>query len=1032
MNILAFPVRRFQFTVVVFVMLVALGVTSWMSIPRGEDPPLDFPTFTVVVVFPGAGPADLERLVVRDVEDRLHTLEKVDLIRSRIVDGLATITVEFDPSEVADERYDEVLREVDGLRPTLPDGIRRLSVERASTLDVAIAQIALVAPSLPYAELDRLAERLEDRLTAVPGVREAARWGIPERRVEVGLDPARLAQLGIPPLQVVGALAEASRDTPSGAIEVGERRFTVRGTGGLTSLDQVAGTMVRGTGSALVTVADLGQVRWGYADSTHLARYNGERAAFVTVTQQEGQNIARVRDRVWEALDTFEAELPSGVRMERGFDQARNVSERLSGLGWDFALALGIVLLTLLPLGLRAAGVVMISIPLSLAMGITLLYWAGFTINQLSIVGAVIALGLVVDDAIVVVENVSRFLRQGYDRATAAIEGTRQIAVAAIGSTTTLIFAFLPLLFLPGGPGQYIRSLPLTVVLTVGSSLLVGLLIVPWLASVLLPRSTPAEGNRLLRVVDRGIRKGYAPILDRALRYPGRALGVAGLMVAASLALIPAVGFSLFPAAETPQFYVNITAPEGASSRVTREAALAAEGILLARPEVQGVFTSVGRDNPQMYYNVIPRRESPSTGQLFVILERFDPGRTPALLDELRVELAAWPGARLELREFENGPPIDAPIALRVRGPELETLRRLAGEVEGVLRTTPGTHDVTNPVRIPRTDLRVETDPGKAGILGISAAEVDRTLRLGLEGLSAGTLREANGTGGDDPGGGGRAREVVVRLAGIPAPAPPEVLDRLQVAGPGGALTPLSQLATSRLERTTPEIQRVDRERSVTVTSYVERGFLTDRVTRQALDEVGRLELPPGYRIVAAGEVESRAESFGGIGTAVVIAAFMMLAILVLEFGNFRSTLIVAAEIPLGIMGGILALWLTGNSLSFIAMIGFVALLGIEIKTSILLVDFTNRLRREGRPLRDAILEAGEIRFLPILLTMATAVGCLLPLAIGGEALFSPLAWVLIGGLITSTFLGRVITPVVYSLLPPSLDPHPQPGTSHA
>jgi len=216
------------------------------------------------------------------------------------------------------------------------------------------------------------------------------------------------------------------------------------------------------------------------------------------------------------------------------------------------------------------------------------------------------------------------------------------------------------------------------------------------------------------------------------------------------------------------------------------------------------------------------------------------------------------------------------------------------------------------------------------------------------------------------------------------------------------------------------------------VTLFVERGRLTDRVTREALEGTGALELPAGYRIVAAGEVESRTESFGGIGTAVVMAAFMMLAILVLEFGSFRSTLIVASEIPLGIMGGILALWLTGNSLSFIAMIGFVALLGIEIKTSILLVDFTNRLRREGRPLREAILEAGEVRFLPILLTMATAVGCLLPLALGGEALFSPLAWVLIGGLITSTFLGRVITPVIYALVPPPLELHGEAGGAGA
>ncbi len=1017
--LLAFPIRRPAFTVVVFVMLVALGVTSWLSIPRGEDPPIDFPTFSVVVVYPGAGPVDLERLVVRDLEDRLSTLDRIDILRSRIVDGLAVVTIDFDAAESPDDRYEEVLREVNALRPTLPEGIRSLTVVRQNTLDVSILQVALVSPTLSWTDMDRLAERLEDRISAVPGVRDADRWGIPERRVEVELELARLAELRLPPLQVAATLESESRDLPAGAVETGDRRFTVRGAGSFASLEEIANTPLRGDGASLLRVRDLGEVRWGYVEATHRARFNGERAAFLTVTQQDGQNIARVRDRVAQVLDAFEAELPPEVRLERGFDQAENVSRRLSALGTDFLLALALVCLTLLPLGLRAAGIVILSIPLSLALGVTLLYWAGFTINGLSIVGGVIALGLVVDDAIVVVENISRFLRGGASRVEAALQGTRQIALAALGSTATLIFAFVPLLFLPGGPGMFIRSLPLTVVLTVGASLFVGLLIVPWLASVLLPARPAPEGNRALRLVDGAIRAGYAPLLDRALRRPWMTLGLAGLLVAGSFALLPRVGFSLFPAAETPQFYVNLTAPEGASAHATDRAARHAEAVLLARPEVRWVFTSVGRDNPPMYYNVIPRRDDPSVGQLFVGLDRFDPKRTPALLDTLRAELGGFPAARIELREFENGPPIDAPIALRIVGPDLDTLRALAGQVETILLGTEGTRYVTNPLRLPRTDLRVETDRGRAGLFGVPPAEVDRTLRFALEGIGAGSLREEAG----------EAREIVVRLAGSPLPAEPEVLGRLQVAGPGGSLLPLSQLAQLRFERTTPEIQRVDRERAATVTSFVQTGALTDRVTRRALDAVEALDLPAGYRIVAAGEVESRAESFGGIGTAIVVAAFMMLAILVLEFGSFRSTLIVAAEIPLGVMGGILALWITGNSLSFTAMIGFVALLGIEIKTSILLVDFTNRLRRSGKGLLEAILEAGEIRFLPILLTMATAIGCLLPLALRGEALYAPLAWVLIGGLITSTFLGRIVTPVVYRLIPPPLEPVPTPGS---
>jgi multidrug efflux pump subunit AcrB len=317
---------------------------------------------------------------------------------------------------------------------------------------------------------------------------------------------------------------------------------------------------------------------------------------------------------------------------------------------------------------------------------------------------------------------------------------------------------------------------------------------------------------------------------------------------------------------------------------------------------------------------------------------------------------------------------------------------------------------VNNPVRLQRTDLRVTIDRAKAGLLGIPTLEIDRALRLGLAGVEAGVLREGDGD----------SRDVVVRLAGYTRPDP-GALDRLYVASSTGRLTPLRQVTSLRFEADLPEIRRVDRERAVTVTSFVRTGYNTDRVTRAALASLDSLRLPAGYRIVPGGEIESRQESFGGIGSAVIVATFLILAVLVLEFKTFRGTLIVASVIPLGIMGGILALFLTGNTLSFTAMIGFVALIGIEIKTSILLVDFTNQLRFRGLGLEEAIRKAGEVRFLPIVLTSLTAIGGLLPLALQGQALYAPLAWVIIGGLISSTLLARIVTPVVYRIWPPAL-----------
>ena len=1011
MRLTSFAVKSWQLTVVLFAMLVALGLAAWKAIPRLEDPPLDFPSYTIVAVLPGASATDLEKLVVTEIERRVNELEDVKHVTARVRDGVAVMGIEYPFDKDPDRKYDDVVREVNALRPTLPPQLVRLEVLKGSTLNVNIAQVALVSRTASYRSLDSLGEALTDRLRAVPGVRTAERWAGPKRQVDVAVDLGRLEALHMPVGELLAAIGSESADIPAGSAETGRRSFSVRSSGSYENLEQIRETVVRGSGGHLVRVGDVAQVSWGYADSTYRGRFDGQRATFVTAQQQRGTTIQAVRDGMVKELDAFRRGLPRGVRAEMAFDQSRNVGERLSRLGEDFMIAILLVALTLLPLGLRAALVVMISIPLSLAIGLAGLYWLGYSLNQMTIVGMVIALGLLVDDSIVVVENIMRFRREGHSMREAAIRATGQIWVAVLGATMTLLFAFLPLLFLPGGPGMFIRSLPMAVVVSVLASLFVSLTIIPWLTTVLLGRKSGAEGNRVLRAFDRAIHATYAPLLDRALRAPRRALAVAALFVVASLALVPVVGFSLFPKAETPQFHVDITAPQGASIAVTDSAARFAEAALARHPQVRAVYTSVGNDNPFVYYNVAPRRDSPEVGQLFVLLHRYSQRETPRLLDSLRAELAAYPGAEIAVREFEQGPPVDAPIALRIEGASLDTLRELAARVEGVLAATPGTQYVNNPLRLYRSDLRVDIHRGKAGLLGVPTIEIDRTVRMGLAGLQAGTLREGDGD----------ERPVMLRLAPIGRPAVRD-LERLYVSGAQGRLTPLGQVAELRFERAVPEIQRHDRVRCVTVGANVRTGFVTDRVTNDALARVAGLRVPDGYRIVPAGEIASREESFGGIGGAILVAIFGILAILVLEFRTFRSTLIVASVIPLGIAGGILALLLAGHTLSFTATIGFAALIGIEIKTSILLVDLTNQLRAAGMPLEAAVRKAGEVRFLPIVLTSLTAIGGLLPIAIQGSGMYAPLAWVIIGGLVSSTLLARIVTPVMYKLIAPRIE----------
>jgi multidrug efflux pump subunit AcrB len=1011
MSLLEFPVRRYQFTLVAFVLFMALGAFAFHSIPRGEDPYFPIPAFIITAVYPGADPIEVERVIAKPIEDRLNELDDVKQLDATISDSVGVVVAEFLPNVDVEKKYDEVVRELNALRPELPVGVTQLEIRKINPGLVNIVQIALVSEEAPYRELEDYARNLKDRLRRLPAIRQAETWAFPARELRVALDLRRMAALGILPGQVIAALESENANIPGGRIEIGSRTFSLRTSGEYADLDEIRRTVVASQRGRSVTVDDLATVSWDNGERNYIGRFDGKRAVFVTANQKDGYNILKTRDEINAVLRDYAEVLPKRIHLERGFDQAQNVSNRLGRLYTDFAIAILLVSVTLLPLGMRAAAIVMVSIPLSIAMGLTALYFSGFSINQISIAGFVVALGLLVDDSVVVVENIARFLREGRTRYEAAIAATRQVFVAIVGCTACLFFAFVPLLFVPSSAGKFIRVLPVSVLATVLASMLVAFTIIPFLASRVLGRHEHPEGNALLRRVKAGIERFYRPWLHRSLAHPRATLVIGAAVVLASFALVPAIGFSLFPKADTPQFMITIESPAGSSLSETGRALDFVEERLRAHPEVAHYFSNLGRTNPKIYYNVIPGAENRDIAELFVQLKSYSTRATPRLYDQLRREFATYPNARIVVKEFENGPPVDSPIAIRILGPELDELEHLAAQVKARIERIQGTRDVYNPLRVARTDLKLRVDSTKAALLGVPTVDLDRTVRLAVSGLPVGKFTETNG----------EQYDIVVRTPMVDRPTL-ATLDDLRVPTAAGQTVPLSQLATLEFAKSPIRIQRHKRERAVVISAWTRTGYVTDNVTQSVIADLERMDWPRGYRFEPAGEVEARAESFGDLTSAVLIAGFGILAVLVLEFGSFRSTLIVATVIPLGVAGGLLALLFSGNTLSFTAIIGFIALLGIEIKNSILLVDFTNSLRRQGFALDEAIEKAGEIRFLPILLTSATAIGGLLPLAVQNIGLYSPMAWVIIGGLVTSTLLARLVTPVMYKLLPPEIE----------
>jgi multidrug efflux pump subunit AcrB len=1012
MKITEFAVRNYQFTIIIFVMVLLLGLNALFTMPRGEDPVFSAPIFVVLAVYPGASPNDMEELLADPIEDAVAELDDVKKIVTNCDDGLMLLRLEFTYGVDIDAKNNDVIREVNKLRSSLPQDLALLEVQRASSADVAILQTAITSSTASYEEMKIVAEDLKKRLEKVRDLKEVEIQAYPDRQIEVEVNLEKMAQNQVGLNQVLNFIEASNINIPGGDLNIGAKKFNITTNSSLKNLDDIRNIIVKPTAEGrVVYLRDIASVKYGEEDISHKARFNGERAVWVITKLKDLKNIIQSNEKVQPIFADFQKRLPQNMSMQQGFDQPENVKRRLGGLGKDFAIAIFLVLLTLVPLGFRASLVVMISIPLSLSIGVAILSWAGFSLNQLSIVGLVVSLGLLVDDSIVIVENIERFLRMGYDRKKAAIVATKQISVAVLGCTATLILAFLPLAFLPEGSGQFIRSLPVALISTIFASLFVAITIIPFLSSIMLKKHEQSEGNFFLRAFKRYINDPYHKVLIWAFKHPILTLLGTFLIFMASLTLVPSIGFSLFPMSEKPMFNVNINMPLGTSIEETDRMTRKVEAELFQHPQVQKVSANVGKGNPRVYYNELQKENAANYSQLFV---QVDPAlhvpEITALVDTLRERFADYPGVDIQVQRFQQGPPTDAPIEMRILGPNLDTLNKLAFVAENIMKSVEGTVYVTNPLRTKKTDLKVMINKDKAGLLGLPMAEIAKTIRMGIAGLDVSNFRTDEG----------EEYKINVSVAKTEKEAL-EVFSRIYLTSLSGALIPLNQVAKLELAASPSELRHFNKERMVGVTSFVQTGYNTDKLTDEIMEKLAAHPFPYGYSFIAGGERESAEESFGGMGTIILIAVFGLLAILVLEFRTFKSTLIVLSVIPLGIIGALGILFLIGETLSFVATIGMIALVGIEIKNSILLVDYTNQLREEGMPLEEAILVGAETRFLPILLTTVTAIGGLIPLVLESSPLISPLAWVLIGGLISSTLLSRIVTPLLYKLLPPAV-----------
>jgi len=1009
MRLPKFAIDNYHFTITIVILLLAWGTISFLTMPRTEDPPLQLPGASVIIIYPGGTPADLEELIALPLEESINELDDIKRMETTMRDGIVVTSVEFTFDTDPEKKFDEVVQQVNSIRAKLPGDIYSVQVLQWTSSDVVILQLALVSEKGSYASLEDKAGELKKNIERVNGIKSVELLALPAQEIRISLDMEKMAQMNITLQQVSNAIMSNNANIPGGNITLGQKDFGIKTSGSYKDLDEIRNTVVSSYNGRLIYLDNIASVQFDYEDEKYLARFDGSRCMFMAVKQKAGYNIFSIRKDLRPVLDKAISTLGSGMELATVFDQSESVDKRINGFLGDILEGIVLVgMVIFLSLGVRASIIVMFAIPSSILIGLGFTDISGFGLQQISIAGLVIALGMLVDDAIVIVQNIERLIGEGMKKIDASIFGTVQLGWPVVSATITTMLAFIPIMAMPDKAGKFIQSMPITIIYTMGASLILALTITPYLSNVFLkPHGAGDVQDRRMKLwLRRFIEGPYRKILAFALHRSTLLLLLAITALAGAGLLFSALKITFFPKAEKPEFMIRINTSEGSSIDKANEVAMYVESVLDTIPDVKHYTANVGHGNPRIYYNIFPKLDDKSFAEIYVELKEYNVKKFDALVTRLRKFFSEYPGARINIKEFEQGAPIEAPLTIKLTGKEIPVLKKISADVEGFVRSVDGPVNIDNQLNKVSTDLYFNINRDKASMLGVPLVEIDRTIRTSITGATISKFRDLEG----------KEYNIVLRLP-FKGNIRMEDLDKIYVTSLTGRAIPLKQLASIELKEGPGIITHFDMDRNATITADVKKNYSLDMIISRLEQKMSSYPWPEGYTYTFTGEKESREESFGGIFRAAIFALIAIFAVLVLQFKSFIQPLIIFTAIPFAGIGATLGLFLTGNSFSFTAGIGMTSLIGIVVKNSIVLVDFTNKLVEEGKDIVTAVKMAGEIRFTPIILTTLTTVGGLLPLTVQGGTLWAPMGWTIIGGLLVSTMLTLIVVPVLYKLM---------------
>jgi multidrug efflux pump subunit AcrB/outer membrane protein TolC len=1013
MNPIRSALRNRPVVIVLTGFAVLLGVSALFTMPRREDPRLTIRTGLVVARYPGASAEQVEDQVTRKIEARLFRHEQVRKLKtfSTSRDGVAVVNVELEEQVKDPDRFWAMLRhDMNELRATeLPASVQG-PIVNSSFGDVVAMLLAVRGPHYGPRELREYLDRIEDAIRTIPEVSKINRLGEQREELRVSTTNARLAGFGLTPLEVAGAIRSRNAVVDAGTIDAGVAgRVPIAANSLLATEDALSGLLV-GTSrdGRPVHLGDFATVERRYADPELAVRVDGETTVLLAIEMQEGHNIVTFGDEVRARVAQLRATLPPDLVIEPIADQPAHVQHRMIEFGREFLITLAaVILVTVLLLPLRVAAIAAVAIPITVAITVAILNLVGIELHQVTFAGLVVALGIVVDDAIVVVDNYVEKLDHGMSRLEAAWRAPTELAVPVLAATLTIVASFLPLAYLPGAPGEFIRAMSYTVAIALMVSFAVAMLLTPMLALTLARTglhqpATASSESRTRRTPLDVMQSAYERAMAAAM--PRKRLTMVGATVAfvGGLALMAAVPYRFFPMNERDQLIVDLWMPAGTRLAGTDDAMRRLETALRHEPGVRSVAAFIGGGAPRFYYNHNPEPPAPNFGELLINTE--SPDATTRLVHRLHERLGRIaPEGWVYVKPLQQGPAFAAPNEVRLVGDDARRLRAYGDSVARIFESIRGSAYVHTDWRDEELALGLHVRREVATRLGLTDADIATQLSGAFAGAPVSTFWE-----------GKRDLGITLRLDGAERSGMDDVLAAYVVSPTTGARVPVREVADVAPEFRPSRIVRRDGVRTLTVRSFSAPDILPSVILKAAAPRLAALQLPAGMRMEFGGEKEGSAEVQGAVNVALVTSLVGVFLILLFQFRTVRHPLVVMTSIPLAVVGAALGLVITANPFTYTANLGLNALTGVVVRNAIILVDYANELRRTGVAIETAALLAGRRRLRPIFLTtMAAALG-VTPMILSRSPLWSPMASVIAVGLVVSMVFTLVLVPVLY------------------